>query len=442
VKLAYAGAALSVLLVGGWLVYTNIGINKDTLASNENQLPDFAWRKKISLAKDLVKGSETLLNFPLLVQLSDPDLKSIANGGKVIHPKGYDIRFTKADGRSIYPSQIDAYDPKKGEISAWVLMDTLSASNLQDLYVYYSNATIKAELPTILWSDSYRGIWHMNDLNAANSRKLRATVQGTGEATGKVGAARLFDAARKDAAFYAYAEELDMRSDFSLSAWVYLNETGREQVVLSNQGDRPGGYRLFISKDNKLSADYLNASGKRISLNEVSGGEKLEKGRWYYLAVSYSLKENMFQTFVDGLSDRSLASIDAPASSSSALQLGRELFNENTYFNGLLDEVRISSQARTAAWMATELYNQTLTKRLFSLGKAEYLQLDNAAVKRNKDGMNDQSAQQLDQQAKANTLHAKKVPDSGEAPSSLTSSAEALQAKMNDIRRVARDNWK
>jgi hypothetical protein len=223
---------------------------------------------------------------------------------------------------------------------------------------------------------------------------------------------------------------------------VYLNETGREQVVLSNQGDRPGGYRLFISKDNKLSADYLNASGKRISLNVVSGGEKLEKGRWYYLAVSYSLKENMFQTFVDGLSDRSLASIDAPASSSSALQLGRELFNENTYFNGLLDEVRISSQARTAAWMATELYNQTLSKRLFSLGKAEYLQLDNAAVKRNKDGMNDQSAQQLDQQAKANTLHAKKVPDSGEAPSSLTSSAEALQAKMNDIRRVARDNGK
>ncbi len=442
VKLAYAGAALSLMLIGGWLIYSNFGTSTDSIASNESTLPDFSWRRKISFGKELIKGNETLLNFPMLVQLSDPDFKSVANGGKVIHPKGYDFRFTKADGISIFPTQIDHYNPKTGEISAWVLLDTLSEKSSNELFVYYSNATIRTELPTVLWNDSFRGMWHMNDLHASNNRKLRATIQGTAEATGKIGSARLFDAARQDAAFFPYVEEIDLKADFSLSAWVYLNESGREQVILSNQGDRPGGYRLFIDKENKVCVDYLNAAGKRISTANVSGGETLEKARWYYLAATYSVKENMVHTYVDGLLDRSIISLDAPGNTASVLQIGRDLFQEKSYFNGIIDEIRISSQAHSQAWIATELYNQNVGKLLFTLGNAEELSLDLASVKRNKEGLNNQNAASQTQQEKANTLRAQKSPSTGEAPSTLTSSTEAIQARMNSIRRVAKENSK
>lgn len=442
VKLAYAGAALSLMLIGGWVIYTNFGTSTDSLAGNEKYLPDFNWRRKLTFGNDLIKGKETFLNFPLLVQVSDPDFKSISNGGKVVHPKGYDIRFTKSDGLTIYPSQIDSYNPKTGELSAWVLLDTLSEKSLKDLYVYYSNATIQAELPNILWSDAYRGIWHMNDLHASNNRKLRAITQGTAKATGKVGSAYMFQASNKDAAFYPYSEEIDLKSDFSLSAWVYLNELSREQVILSNQGDRSGGYRLFISADNKLSVSYSNASGKLISTVDVSGGETLEKERWYYVAATYSVKENSVKTYVDGLLDRSLATIDSPGATSSSLQLGRDLFNQSTYFNGMLDEVRIAAQANSQAWFATELYNQTLGKQLFTLSLAEEISLDLASVNKNKESMNKQNAETQAQQAKANELRAQKVPATGEAPATLTTSAEAIQARMSSIRRVAKDNEK
>ncbi len=437
VKLAYAGAALSVMLVAGWLMYSNFGTSTDSIANEQTTLPDFNWRRKLSFSNELVKGGETLLNFPLLIQLSDPEFRSVANGGKVVHPKGYDIRFTKADGLTTFPAQLDAYNPKTGELSAWVLLDTLSEKSVKELYVYYSNATIRNELPNILWSDAYRGIWHMNDLNASNNRKLRATVLGTSEVNGKIGTARLFDAARQDAAFFPYAEELDLKTDFSLSAWVYLNETNREQVLLSNQSDRPGGYRLFIGSDTTLGVDFVNANGKRISIAAVAGGEQLEKDRWYYLAATYSLKDNLIHTYVDGLSDRNLSVIDAPGITASALQIGRDQFNAKTYFTGVLDEVRIATQARSQAWLATELYNQTVGKRLFTLGTSEELHLSAASIKRNKDGLNQQDTETQSQQEKANTLRGRKVSSAGEAPMTLTSSAEAIQARMENIRRVA-----
>ena len=103
----------------------------------------------------------------------------------------------------------------------------------------------------------------------------------------------------------------------------------------------------------------------------------------------------------------------------------------------MLDEVRIATQARSQAWLATELYNQTVGKRLFTLGTSEELHLSAASIKRNKDGLNQQNTETQSQQEKANTLRGRKVSSAGEAPMTLTSSAEAIQARMENIRRVA-----
>jgi hypothetical protein len=124
------------------------------------------------------------------------------------------------------------------------------------------------------------------------------------------------------------------------------------------------------------------------------------------------------------------------------MQLGRDLFNQSTYFNGMLDEVRIAAQAKSQAWFATELYNQTLGTQLFTLGLAEEISLDLASVNKNKESLNKQNAETQAQQAKANELRAQKVPATGEAPATLTTSADAIQARMNSIRRVAKDNEK
>jgi len=444
VKLTIAGAAFAVVVAVGFLAYYNFGTSTDSIANKETQLPDFNWRKKLTFGKDLLKGGEPLLNFPLLVTVTDPDLRNVGKGGKVLSPKGFDIRFTKSNGVSILPSQIERYNPSTGELTAWVLLDTLGPKSSTELYLYYSSAIQRSELPNVLWSDGFMGVWHCNgDLNANNDRKLKATTLGTSEALGKVGMARMFDANRKDCASFPYMETIDLNRDFSLTAWIYLNESGREQIILSNQGDRPGGYRLFVNKDNRISADFITSAGKRIGI-ESSGntGEKLEVEKWHYVAVVYTPKLNRLETFIDGISDRMANIIESPMQTSSALQIGRDQFEPGTYFNGILDEVRIAAKPLSQAWLATELYNQINPKQLFVLGNAEELTMDVASVNRNKEGLTTSNAEELLIQQSANKLQAKKLPSEGNGPATVSNSAEVIKARMDNIRRVSDKNRK
>jgi len=280
-------------------------------------------------------------------------------------------------------------------------------------------------------------------VNANNDRKLKATALGTSEAVGKIGNARLFDTERKDCASFPYVETIDLKGDFSLTAWIYLNESGREQVILSNQGDRPGGYRLLVNKENRISADFITSSGKRVGIeNSNNTGEKLEKGKWHYVAVVYSTKENRLETFIDGISDRLATIIESPMQTSSALQIGRDQFESGTYFNGILDEIRIASKPLSQSWIATELYNQINPKQLFTLGNAEELSMDVASIQRNKEGLTTSSSEELQKQESANKLQAKKFSSEGNAPAALSSSAEVIKARMDNIRRVSEKNKK
>jgi len=444
VKLTIAGAAFAVLVATGFLIYYNFGTSTDSMANKETQLPDFNWRRKLSFGKDLVKGGELLLNFPLLVSLKDDELRNVGKGGKVVSPKGYDIRFTKADGITILPTQIENYNPATGEVTAWVLLDTLGPKSSTDLFLYYSSATSRTELPNVLWSDGFEGVWHLNgDVNAKNDRKLKATALGTSEATGRIGTARLFNSESKDCAYFPYVESLDLKGDFSFSAWIYLNEAGKEQVILSNQGDQPGGYRFYVTKANHISADFITVAGKRTGVESAGGsGDKLEPKKWYYVAAVYSAKENRIQTYIDGISDRSATIIESPKQTSSALQMGRDQFGADTYFNGILDEVRIASKPLSQAWIATELYNQTNPSQLFVLGKAEELLMDQASISRNKKMLNTSSSEELRNQEIANTLQAKKLPQSGNNPETVSSSAEVIKARMENIKRVSEKNKK
>jgi hypothetical protein len=441
VRLAYAGAAFAIVIATGFLIYTNFGISEDTIANNETRLPGFNYRNSIVVSNELIRGNEVLYNYPMLVSIKDKDLKSVSNGGKVINVKGFDIRFTKKDGTSTLSSQIESYNAKTGELNAWVLIDTLSSKHGKDLYVYYSNATINSELPPVLWSNGYEGVWHMNsNVNADNTRKISTSLSGTVSAEGLFGAARQFSAERKDFASFNYVSGLDLKKSFTLSAWIKIDELNKKQVVLSNQGDTPGGYCLFVDENNRLNIDFINSAGKHINLNKIEGGEKLEKGKWYQINAIYSSEENQLRTYIDGIVDRTLAIIDAPSPTASSLQIGRNQFEAESYFSGLIDEVRISSIARSQAWLATSFYNESLAEKLFKLGTPEELSLTAMEVKRNKSNLKNEDLARTSQANSENNIQAKRNPVNAENPGALSSNSEVIQKRLDNIKRVAEEN--
>src|SRR6478752_7540342 len=59
-----------------------------------------AWtnRKPVTIDHTKVSGSSNLVNFPMLLSVTDANLKTVANGGSVGKSDGTDILFTSADG--------------------------------------------------------------------------------------------------------------------------------------------------------------------------------------------------------------------------------------------------------------------------------------------------------------------------------------------------------
>jgi len=440
-RLVYVGATFAIVVAVGVLMYSNFGTSKDSVANNTDRLPGFNYRKTISINKEIIRGDEVLYNFPMLVSIKDDDLKHVSQGGKLINLKAFDLRFTKRDGVSTLSSQIESYNNKTGEVKVWVMIDTLSDKIGHDLFVYYSNASINSELPPMLWMNDYEGVWHMNsNVNADNTRKISTTLSGTNSAEGKCGLARQFSSERKDFASFNYVPGLDLKKSFTISVWIKLNEVNKKQVIVSNQGDTPGGYCMFISENNRLNIDFINSAGKHINLDNSSEGEKLEKGKWYHLNAIYSKEENQLRTYIDGISDRTASIIDAPASTASSLQIGRNQFESDTYFSGIIDELRISSVARSQGWLATEFYNETLADKLFILGITEELLLSNTEIKNNKSSLQSNDLARVSKTELENTVQAKKNPVNAQTPGALSSNSEVIQNRLNNIKRVADEN--
>ena len=78
-------------------------------------------------------------NFPVLIRLSDPTLRSTAAGGHIAHDQGADLFFTQADGRTKLPHELVAYDPEQGQLEAWVEVPVLSCRQDEILYLYYGD---------------------------------------------------------------------------------------------------------------------------------------------------------------------------------------------------------------------------------------------------------------------------------------------------------------
>ena len=97
-RLVIIVSSIALAIAVGFILYYQFGDVEDSLANQENVLPDFNYRKTLTFSKDIIKGNELLLNFPVLIQVTDAELRAANRGGKIIHLKGYDIRFTKADG--------------------------------------------------------------------------------------------------------------------------------------------------------------------------------------------------------------------------------------------------------------------------------------------------------------------------------------------------------
>ncbi|MDX2249560.1 MAG: DUF2341 domain-containing protein [Bacteroidia bacterium] len=139
----------SVVIMAAIFLTINLG--------GSGQMPGYKWRQTLYVDSLMVKTDTWFSDFPIYIKMTEPHLKSVEHGGKIAQNKGYDIRFTGSDGATHLPVFIEKYDPQKGELIAWVGLDTLYAGKRTKFYMYYGNTSVNSPATEMIETERLRG---------------------------------------------------------------------------------------------------------------------------------------------------------------------------------------------------------------------------------------------------------------------------------------------
>lgn len=348
-------------------------------------LGGYGFSKPIVLNTSSITGgiSTTLANFPALVYIQDNALK-IGNvcGDKVQYPTGngggltagtnYDFAFTLAGSTTELNYQIDTYDQVNGILLAWVQISSLTSTNTS-LTFYFGSAspTHTAAFATSTWSSDYLAVYHFSEGSAAatvldatsNGRKL--TQSNTTVSNDEIHVAAGMPVVGGGYSFNGTSSKIiqtsgtnpDITGKFTLSAWVYYNGTSSsDNKIISDELNYGHGYKMSV-KSGKIETETRTtanpAPGNLLQTGTVSSAT------WTYIQGEYD--GTKFINFVNGTASATTGTGYAPEAGN-VISLGVDYLSSSSstnFYNGYMDEVRISNVAKSADWIKAEYYNQS-----------------------------------------------------------------------------------
>ena len=158
------------------------------------------------------------------------------------------------------------------------------------------------------------------------------------------GASALFDG-NGDYLSVTYNSALSLISgDFTIEAFIYVNATTAGSMsVLSKDGvagTSYSQYALQVTSAGKLSAFLGNGNGVSPTGTNYTGATTITTGAWHHVAIVKT--GSTFKGFLDGTEEWS-SSAATMYEGSKALVIGYETGQPSTtYFNGRIDELRIT----------------------------------------------------------------------------------------------------
>jgi hypothetical protein len=345
---------------------------------------NWPYRKRILIDGDQVSGSSTHSNFPVLISVTantDNDLKHTGSGGHVGKTDGTDIFFTNDEGSKV-DHEIESYDPATGELNIWVEVPELAVTNDTTLYMYYGYASATDQQNVSgTWDEggagNFAGVWHLpedaagttaTDLyedSTVNANHGDDGIDATGK-DGQIGLGQEFNddyiAIPDPGGSWEFADGgLDAgTSDFTVSAWFYWDSTmtavNPSIIYKGGGGAADTGYWFHYNQTNdRIDLRVADGTDRFTAASNPSLG--ITSNNWHHLTAVFDRETGLDTAYfyLNGSpagSENSTLVADTTVSGTANVAFGSNVFIGN------LDELRISSVARSADWIATEFANQ------------------------------------------------------------------------------------
>ncbi|MDO8512468.1 MAG: DUF2341 domain-containing protein [bacterium] len=351
------------------------GVEFDYIVDPAGWYTGWSYRKQLTVSSTVVSTSDQT-NFPLLIYFAT-DANIAANAQST----GNDIVITSSDGTTKLSHEIEKYTSATGELWVWVKIPTLSVSTNTTLYLYYGNTSAASQQDAAnVWDANYKGVWHLKE-NAANTTVSESTSNAnTGTAQQNTSALTTTGKADGALTFNGTSDYLSTLSGMSYTSMTY---TGWFKFV-SFPGAWPGLWQRGAQGGNNFQWLYIDSGTNTLQLQwsdgsvgsviGTSSAQTWLDGGWHYIAVSVDSVAKTIRMYnnnnniLDGSFSQNNQTISGIPGYISSYQTNP---GGNYSFTGTLDEVRISSTARSATWIATEYNNQSSPATYQTLGSQE-----------------------------------------------------------------------
>jgi hypothetical protein len=352
-----------------------------------------SWTSRLPLSIKKDSFSENLSDFPVYIDLSTLP-ESFWNGTK---EDCADIRITTSNGKTELPREIVSCEKngKKGELH--FKADSLSSTQDSLFHLYYgntsasdyaTNATYGAEN---VWTNGFVGVYHM--AQDPTTKILDSTSSNKDGATSGFTSGQLVDAVVGKGIDFSGASgddvinigNWDLRGkDLSVSAITRMDKMPATDDYPSIVGDWDINGKRSWGLANRRSLEdakfwwSVDETGTYSDTSFLRGTTKPSLGSWNHIVGTWNKTTGVLALYVNGKSEASPETKTANNlfyDANNRVTIG-SVWANGTYqrfYDGIIDEVRISNVVRPASWISAEYKNQKAPSSFMEVGGVQNL---------------------------------------------------------------------
>ncbi|MGY5852830.1 MAG: hypothetical protein RTU92_04615, partial [Candidatus Thorarchaeota archaeon] len=339
------------------------------IPEDEDTVIFFDYQKDITIDHNQVVA--TLTDFPVMIDLIDTDLKTKSLSG------GNDIIFT-IDGQPL-AHEIELfnqdYSGSEAHLVAWVKVPTLSSTTDTVITMHYGSANAPETNSGNVWDD-YATVHHLNNNPTgvqydSTSNNHDGTSYGGLDTSdfisGQIGTAVSFDGVN-DLICIGQIDTDDW-TQFTMSAWVWQNYTDDNRAFSKSFSTTPEDHIITLRVAGNLVTTRIQTDGVGGLGDSYDGDTTVSLGAWHYISWSWSATRESVIAYLDGskILDTSHDG-DTVFDAEAVFVIGNTDLTNDRFWNGFIDEARLTTMVLSEEWVDTEYNNQNTPSSFYSVG--------------------------------------------------------------------------
>jgi hypothetical protein len=316
-----------------------------------------SWKYRKKLTFDNSGQSESLENFPVLVNLSSSNFdysKALSNGS--------DLRFIDNNSITELKYHIEDWDIS-GYSYVWVNVTNITANSATDyIWMYYNNSdALNVQDVVSVWDSSNLFICHFNNTNKTIDDESPISEAGTSFNYGKL--AQGIDISGTDYLVYDATSNINPDTAGTIEFWFRAEsdfwEDGLSNVLFNTRVDTNNRIRINNPTSDDLKLNHRAGGTPSVGIqSDISDGWSTE---WHHIVLTWSVSTDELKVFIDGAQlGTTQTGLGTWAGTLTDFNIGSNILETN-HAPGIYDEFRISNIARSPNWV-----------------KAQYLSMNNS----------------------------------------------------------------